>query len=485
MIRFLLNQNKISTEAAPGLLVLDFLRRHQHLQGTKEGCKEGDCGACVVLLGELRSGQMKYLPMTSCLMPLGELQGKHLVTIEGLDLGGGKLNPVQQAIVDQGGSQCGFCTPGIVVSLTALLFEAAGESREKDVAKGLSGHLCRCTGYRSLEDAGADALAAVARRGVSALVAEGVLPEYFAAIPQRLASLEAAAQEAAPGSEEVILGGGTDLYVQQGEDLPAKRVFLVPRSAAPPVIREGSRHGGIGGAGGVLRIAAAATFQQLAENEELRQTLPHLPQWMDEIASWQIRNRATLGGNLVNASPIGDLSILFLAWKARLWLRLAGKERQMPMRDFYLAYKKTALLPGEVLREVRVAAPPGLMVGWEKVAKRRSLDIATVNLAFLCEQDGEGKLRNVGLAAGGVAPIPLALERCEALLEGQQPSLDLVARVLEVAQEEIAPISDVRGSADYKRLLVRQLLIAQLTRHFPKALAVEDFYPQEVGHGGA
>lgn len=464
MIRFLLNQESVETAEAPGMLVLDWLRRVRRLQGTKEGCKEGDCGACGVLLGEPAGAGVAYKPMTSCLMPLAQLEGRHLVTIEGLDLGGGRLNPVQQAIVEQGGSQCGFCTPGIVLSLTSLLMEKQEGDTEKQVAKGLSGHLCRCTGYRSLKEAGADALAAVEGRGIPALVEAGALPAYFENVPARLAA--AAAVAPAPGATPgaIVIGGGTDLYVQQGEDLPARRVALAPRTTVP-VRREGDK----------LHVAAGATFQQLAENAELRNVLPELDAWMDEIASWQIRNRATLGGNIVNASPIGDLTVLFLAWNAELLLDLGGQERTLPLRDFFLAYKKTALHPGEILKEVRFDAPPGLTAGWEKVAKRRALDIATVNLAFTFRRDGEGRPRQVGLAAGGVAPIPLALRRCEALLEGAEVDRDLAARLLATAQEEIAPISDVRGSADYKRLLVRQLLIAQLTRHFP-ALKVEDFY---------
>lgn len=482
MIRFLLNRDLVETAAPPGLLALDWLRRQQRLYGTKEGCKEGDCGACVVLVGELlgstAAGRMRYLPMTSCLLPLAQLEGRHLVTIEGIDLGGGRLNPVQAAIVEHGASQCGFCTPGIVLSLTSLLMrpaERAGEGHDRDVALGLSGHLCRCTGYRSLKEAGALALGAIEKRGVAALVEAGALPAYFAEIPARLAELAATSVGKAEAPGDVFVAGGTDLYVQQGEDLPGRKVAPVPRPAASEALvrRQGER----------LHIAAAATFQELAENAELVAALPGLPEWMDEIASWQIRNRATLGGNIVNASPIGDLSILFLALRADLLLEKAGVARSLPLREFYLGYKRIALQPGELLREVTIEVPEGKRVGWEKVAKRRALDIASVNLAFTFRQNGEARLQEVGIAVGGVAPVPLVLLRCEALLEGQKLDFDLCRRLFALAQDEIAPISDVRGSADYKRLLVRQLLIAQLTRHFPADLAVEDFYRQEAHHG--
>ena len=204
-IRFILNDREVETAAPAGLLVLDYLRNSERLTGTKEGCKEGDCGACAILIGELVGEAVRYQPVTSCLVPLAEVHGKHVVTVEGCNLAG--LNPVQEAIVEFGGTQCGFCTPGIVVSLHGLLLDSAKGLSLDDVKYALSGHLCRCTGYRSLKDCAAALERHLGGRlqtsgsasRVPALTAAGALPEYFAGIPQRLRALHASSP--APGTK--------------------------------------------------------------------------------------------------------------------------------------------------------------------------------------------------------------------------------------------------------------------------------------------
>ncbi|CAG0941026.1 partial aerobic carbon-monoxide dehydrogenase small subunit, partial [Candidatus Brocadiaceae bacterium] len=194
-IQFILNDKEICTSESPGMLVLDYLRRIQRLTGTKEGCKEGDCGACTVLVGEFKGNKVVYKPVTSCLMPLGELHGKHLVTVEGLNMK--HLSPVQQAIVDEGATQCGFCTPGIVVSLTGYLMKEKTEIHEEGVKKTLSGHLCRCTGYRSLKQSASFLKDTVKdHTGIDALVANRMLPDYFLEIPDRLRKIQAPVIEA-------------------------------------------------------------------------------------------------------------------------------------------------------------------------------------------------------------------------------------------------------------------------------------------------
>jgi xanthine dehydrogenase small subunit len=483
--RFLLNDRLVATDAADGRLALDWLRRERRLVGTKEGCKEGDCGACVVLVGESDGqGGVAYLPVTSCLLPIGALHGKHLVTIEGLDLGPGPgqpcaepgLNPVQRAIVDEGGSQCGFCTPGIVLSLTCLLTRERQPLDGAAVDLALSGHLCRCTGYRSLKAAGGTVRARAGTPGIDAQVAAGHLPAYFADAAGRLAAIPAREASSTADSTEVPIAGGTDLYVQR-EDLPRRPVRVLAANA-----RAGGPWRGIERHDGGLRLGALTTFQDLAETTELRGLLPRLPEAMDEIASWQIRNRATIGGNLVNASPIGDLTAILLALDAQLlWVGPAG-QREQGLRALYRGYKQLAKAPDEVLREVRLATPAGRVCHFEKVAKRRCLDIATVNSALAVDLDANGTIREAGLALGGVAPVPLYAAASSALLRGRRPDAATWAELIEVAQSEVAPISDVRGSADYKRLLVRQLLIAHGIELFPDDVRVEAFYP-ELAHG--
>ena len=232
--RFILNDREVETDASAGLLVLDFLRNNERLTGTKEGCKEGDCGACAILIGELEGDAVRYQPVTSCLVPLAEVHGKHVVTIEGCNLAG--LNPVQEAIVEFGGTQCGFCTPGIVVSLHGLLLDHGKGLSLDDVKYALSGHLCRCTGYRSLKDCAAtlerDLGSRLQANGsasrVPALTEAGALPRYFTTIPERLRSLRASSPAPATlAADELLIAGGTDLYVQQGETIPERPVAVL------------------------------------------------------------------------------------------------------------------------------------------------------------------------------------------------------------------------------------------------------------------
>ncbi len=474
LIRFLLNDREVETSVSPGMLVLDYLRREQRATGTKEGCREGDCGACAVLVGELEGDACRYLPVTSCLMPVGELEGKHLVTIEGLNMR--ELTPVQQAIVDEGASQCGFCTPGIVVSLTGLLMDDDAETDGDAVKKALSGHLCRCTGYRSLKRSGALAAETVGRRtGVEALVDRGLLPEYFGGVPDRLRQLardgdEAAGPEDASAGEAaaVFVAGGTDIYVQRGEELADVDVGVLN------LRRDEMR--GISRANGHLRLGALTTFEEFGQHPEVRELVPDVASYMILIASWQIRNRATVGGNVINASPIGDMTILLQALGAVLVLSENGSRREVPLAAFYRGYKELDKAPGEILTEILIPVPPaGTRVHFEKVSKRKCLDIATVNSAVSI-REVDGVVAAVALAVGGVAPVPLVLERTAAYLLGKPIEKATVDGVLRSAQQELTPISDVRGSAAYKRLLVRQQLFAKFTRLFPETLEVKDFY---------
>ena len=464
-IRFLLNHRAVSTTEPPGLLVLDYLRRRERCTGTKEGCKEGDCGACAVLIGELEGDAVSYKPVTSCLMPLGELQGKHLVTIEGLNLP--DLTPVQRAIVDEGASQCGFCTPGIVVSMTGLLM-CQGARIDRDAVKtALSGHLCRCTGYRSLKAAGELVRREVGERtGVEALVAAGMLPGYFLDAPARLRELRQA--DAVPRSTRGarLIAGGTDLYVQQGEHLPEATVGVLNLR---PELK------GIERRNGHLRVGALTTFEEFAQHPEVRRWIPEIEDYMFLIASWQIRNRATLGGNVINASPIGDMTVLLLALRSLLVLEHGEARRTVALTSFYRGYKVLDKAPEEILTAILIPEmSPGTRVGWEKVSKRKCLDIATVNSAIRIRLK-DGVVAEISLAVGGVAPIPLELKATSEHLLGKPIDPGTVEAALAIAQGEISPISDVRGSADYKRLLTRQLLGAHFTKLFPRQVPVSEF----------
>jgi xanthine dehydrogenase small subunit len=473
---FLLNDQLVETGLPPSMLVLDFLRRERGLYGTREGCKEGDCGACVVLVGGYEETGLVYRTETSCLIPLGELDGRHLVTIEGLNHADG-LSPVQEAIVAEGGSQCGFCTAGIAVSMTHAAMTCRGALGERDLRRALGGHLCRCTGYVSLLRAGRRLAALWDGDGAGPgsdlephlpdLVHRRLLPDYFTEVPRRLRDLrnETAAPQSG-GEAGVAMGGGTDLYVQRGEELPDIPVRLLRRRRVAGRARRVNGH---------LELDAGMTFEELAGSEVVRELVPDLEDYMDLIASPQIRSRATLAGNVVNASPIGDMTILLLALGTEAILSSAGGERSLPLMDFYLGYKELAWEPGEQVAQFRIPAPGvGTRVHFEKVSKRKHLDIASVNTAIRLEMEGATMVR-CGLAVGGVAPVPLYCRETSRCLEGRAVSPDTLSNALQALDRELAPISDVRGSADYKRILARRLVAAHFVELFPDLIHAEAF----------
>ncbi|MCK6620038.1 MAG: FAD binding domain-containing protein [Calditrichaceae bacterium] len=470
-IRFLLNRREIEATEPPGMLVLDFLRRREMLMGTKEGCKEGDCGACAALVGELSGGEVRYTPVTSCLLPLGELAGKHLVTVEGLNMQ--RLSPVQDAIVSEGAAQCGFCTPGIVVSLTARLMEKGAALSAEDVKYALSGHLCRCTGYASLKRAGELVIRDAAQLGssgspsenIALMIAGGMLPEYFREIPERLRKIQFPSSANGRQKPEVFIAGGTDLYVQRGETLPDMRVEVLNLHPEMKGVFEEK---------GEIHAGALTTFEEFAAHPLVQQAIPEIRSYMHRNASWQIRNRATLGGNIVNASPIGDMTILLLVLDTSLTLKNGQKSRKLPLAGFYKGYKQLAKKPAEIVTEIVFPKPSrSARVNFEKVSKRKCLDIASVNSAIQITA-GERVIQKVNLSLGGVAPIPLFLRRtCEFLAE-KEITPETIVQAAAIAQQEISPISDVRGSAEYKRLLTRQLLFAHFAKLYPGYVIVRE-----------
>jgi xanthine dehydrogenase small subunit len=459
MISFLLNETTIETEEAPAGSLLSFLRENQALTGTKAGCREGDCGACCVLVGFLNEqGQVEYRSVTSCLFPLHNAQGAHVLTIEGLRPVA--PNPIQTAVLDHDASQCGFCTPGFIMSWLAFCLGDSPLDAGAACA-AVDGNICRCTGYASLKRAAGQiaeqAAETLTGRDLNALIAGGYLPQSMQDIPQRLHAL--ARQQGEPPALPcaTLLAGGTDLLVQRPLQLLNQATRRLWRPPGKRKITVQPDH---------LLLDGALCIRDL---EVLATHLPWIPDWPDylaQIASTPIRNMATLAGNFANASPIGDLSILFLALDAQLLLGMEEPERKLPLDRFFLAYRHTDLRPGERIWQVEVPLRP---CGFHfiKVSKRRLLDIASVNSAMaICHRTGVSWLR---IAAGGVAPVPLLLQKSAASLLDKQPCPELLAHCLEQAEGEIQPISDVRGSAAYKRLLLRQQLMA----HFQHLLALE------------
>lgn len=458
MIRFILNEKEAATNLPPGTLLLDYIRYHRHLMGTKIGCREGDCGACTVLTGELKEDVLVYSSVTSCLTALANVQGKHVVTIEGLN--GEGLNPVQQAISDEAATQCGFCTPGFVVSLAGFCLSETDCGVEAAIAS-INGNICRCTGYKSIERAAANVSALMQKKGdepaMEFVVNNRILPAYFKDIKARLKQLPTNGQQATINGQR-FLGGGTDLYVQQPEAMVQTNFISLFSKQELKGICQDENTCVVGGAATVTDVLTSPVFQK---------HFPELKKFIKLVSSTPIRNTATIGGNFVNASPIGDMTIFFLALDAQLVLSNDSSERTIPLRNFYKGYKQLDKKPDEFISKIHFELPGDKThFNFEKVSKRTHLDIATVNSAMKVDVNGAVVMRAC-LSAGGVGPVPMYLKNASAFLTGKAITEDTVFETIEVAQQEISPISDVRGSADYKRLLLSQLIKA----HFLKAFS--------------
>ncbi len=453
MIKFILNNKNIATGLPPGMVLLDFVRYHQHLMGTKVGCNEGDCGACTMLIGELKNNELQYRSLTSCLTPLGNVHGKHVVTVEGLNMEG--LNPIQQAMYDESATQCGFCTPGFVVSLAGFCLSAKTATAPNAIAH-IDGNICRCTGYKSIERAAAKVAELMQGRQQeepTLFVSEKkILPEWFAGIKQRLYALvtEVNGQLHSSTATEWV-GGGTDVYVQKHEVL---------QEAAIRFLLDDERLKGISQKGNRCIIGASATVTELSESPVMQQYFPRLQEYIKLVSSTPIRNIATVGGNLINASPIGDLTIFLLALDATLLFSNGEQKRELPLRQLYKGYKTLDKQAGEQLESISFELPGAdTFFHFEKVSKRTNLDIASVNSAICITMQGD-TIQDIRISAGGVAPIPKLLDRTNDLLKGKTVNDSTIAEAIAIAQTDISPISDARGTADYKRLLLSQLIKA-------------------------
>lgn len=455
----IINQKKVQFIANGGMHLLDFIRNDQHLKGTKEACREGDCGSCIVLSGQMEAGKLIYRVVNSCMYPLGLISNSHIVTVEGLT--GQNLSMIQKLMIDEWASQCGFCTPGFIVSMTGYFLQAKTLSVD-DAVSFLSGNICRCTGYLSIKRAMTRLCESLDQEEfersyhqnrVSHLVKAGFLPAYFEQISTRLAEIPSPEQVKPYQTGDVILAGGTDLYIQKGDILS---------SMEPYFIRQNENFRGIRTNGSHLSIGSATTITELEESIPFRQMVPGFSSFSRLISGASIRNMATIGGNLINASPIGDLSILFLALNASVKLDLPGSERTIPLKNFFLDYKKLDLEPGELLKAVMIPLDSAdSEVHFEKVSRRTHLDIASVNSAMSIKSH-QGIIHEIHAAAGGVAPIPLYLKGLCEYLQNKIWDDQLVEEGIRIALDEISPISDVRGSKQYKRLLLEQ----QLRIHF-------------------
>lgn len=458
MIQFILNETEINAALPPGMLVLDFIRYHQNLTGTKIGCREGDCGACTILVGEIKNNTLVYNAVTSCLMAIGNAAGRHIVTIEGIN--GGSLNIVQQAFLDEGATQCGFCTPGFIVSLTGFCISSKTPSYDNAV-DAVNGNICRCTGYKSIERAAKTInekmLVRHSEEALQFAVTNNIIPSYFLQIKERLLKIAVNVVDQKRNADK-FLGGGTDLYVQRPEAMIEEKInFLFDKSELKGIIQRGN----------ICEMGAATTATDIAESEIFTQYFPLLKKYIKLISSTQIRNMATIAGNFTNASPIGDFTVFFLALDAQLILSDGENKRTIALRKFYKGYKSLDKMPEEFIEKIYFQLPgENDLFNFEKVSKRTNLDIASVNTALSITIENN-IITAAGIAAGGVGPVPAYLSASSDFLIGKKISAQSINQLTEIAQTEIKPISDARGTAEYKRLLLTQLIKAHFVVLFP------------------
>ena len=467
-IEFRLNGRSVRVEdVSPNTTLLKYLRT-RGLTGAKEGCAEGDCGACsVAIIDRDWRGQPCYRAVNSCLVPLCVMAGREIISVEGV-AGNGKLHPVQEKMVEGHGSQCGYCTPGIVMSLFEGYYR--GDIRKPDqLDDQLCGNLCRCTGYRPVREAAIAAFPERHRRKSQDAFAErlkkpaaelgGVEYQFAGERFFRPTSLSGLLERLAQFPEGRLIAGATEL----GLDI-TKRFKRFPTLISVEAVQELRE---IQRADAEWRIGAAVTLTQI--EEQMGAEFPTLADMLRVFGSRQVRNRATMGGNLVTASPIGDSAPLLLALDARVVL-VSQKDgtdgthdslevRTLTVEEFFVGYRKTALRPGEILRSIivpRLGSRAGVTrkCAWYKVSKRREMDISTVAACFKLDLDSGGIVRDARLAYGGVAAMPARARKTERALLGKQWSEKTVKEVLPLLLGEFTPISDVRGSAEYRRGLI-------------------------------
>ena len=459
-IRFLRRGKTVElTHVPPMRTVLDWLRLEERSRGTKEGCNEGDCGACTVALGSLKNGKLVYEPVNACILLVGQLDGKELVTVDDL-AGEGELHPVQQALVDTHGSQCGFCTPGFVMSLFTLYQKGSTPTRD-EIATHIAGNLCRCTGYRPIIEAGLAACsgsavdrwakgAAEAARKLAALddgadVFLGT-PASFIARP---AKAETLARLVAENPDATIVSGATDVglwITKQLRQLP--KIILTGGVKPLHAVTDHRDH---------ISIGAAATYAEAAP--ALSGIDPDIAEVLRRLGSTQVRASGTVGGNIANGSPIGDTPPMLIALGASLTLRHGEKERSLPLEDFFIAYGRQGRKPGELVWRIDV---PKLKGGEAfrayKISKRFDQDISAVMAAFKFTVEGR-RIVSARIAFGGMAATPKRANAAEAALAGA--ALDEPAtweKAIAALGQDFQPISDMRASAAYRMEVAQGLL---------------------------
>ncbi|SEQ03499.1 xanthine dehydrogenase small subunit [Amphritea atlantica] len=463
MIRFLLNRElRVEQQLDPNMTVLNYLRSESGRTGTKEGCASGDCGACTVVVGELDGDRIRYKSLNSCLTFVSALNGKQLITVEDLKQGSA-LHPAQQAMVDCHGSQCGFCTPGIVMSMFALGKNITHPDKEV-INEALAGNLCRCTGYRPIVeaaekmyvDATPDSFSTEQNATVARLreiqptqqaeLSDGTKRSFNPTTVAELSNL----LEQYPDAR--LLAGGTDLALEVTQFHRAIETLIY-----------------IGDIAGLKQISVTDEQIELGASASLsncyhalNNDYPDFGALLHRFASLQIRNQGTLGGNIGNASPIGDSPPALIALDAKLVLRKGNSVRTIDLQDYFIDYKVTDQQPGEFIEKVIVprAADNGTFRSY-KISKRIDDDISAV-LGCFNLKISNGIIESARIAFGGMAAIPKRASLCEQALAGAPWTMATIEQAKQALQQDFSPISDFRASKEYRMQVAGNML----TRYF-------------------
>jgi len=475
VIKFLLNQTEHSvSDIDPNITVLDYLREHLHKKGSKEGCASGDCGACTAVLGESEGEAMRYKSINACITLLASLHGKQLITVEDLKTGK-QLHPVQQAMVDCHGSQCGFCTPGFVMSMFAYRKNNLTPTRA-GINEALGGNLCRCTGYRPIVEAAVQMFEPDATDQFT---------ETETAVTKKLNQIKQIRNESGNKSgdksgDQVVLSaqgrtfyspatitelanlllkypnarliaGGTDLSLELTQFLRNIDVLIYTgRAEGLDTVEETESQ---------IDIGSAATYSK-AKNL-LVQYFPDLEELIERLGSRQIRNQGTIGGNVGNASPIGDMPPVLIALGAQLVLRKGDTTRIIDVADYFVKYKVTSQQTSEFIERILIPKPqPNEEFRVYKISKRMEDDISASCGAFNIEIE-KGFVKRVAIAYGGMAEIPKRATHCEKSLLNQVWNEHTIQVAMAELAKDFSPINDFRASAEY-RLLVSQNFLQRL-----------------------
>ncbi|MFT5218920.1 MAG: xanthine dehydrogenase small subunit [Planctomycetota bacterium] len=489
-ISFYLDNDLVELDQVdPERTLLQYLREDLRRVGSKEGCAEGDCGACTVVLGELDGGRIRYLAVNACIQFLPTIDGKALFTVESLKSKSGKLHPVQQSLVDHHASQCGFCTPGFVMSMFALYKNESNPERAQ-IDDALSGNLCRCTGYRPIIDAchhmydypvgddhGSLILQASSRSSTAPSAAEQELIERLQALRRSRAvsierdskhflaplTLEALAAAYLKHPDSVILAGGTDVGLWVTKQLRElnRVIYLGQVAELQQIVRDEQG----------LEIPAAVSLTEAVK--EICKDYPELGEMFRRFASLPVRNAATLVGNVANGSPIGDSMPALIAIGTRVKLRQGERVREIVLEDLYLDYMKNAMEVGEFIQSIVI--PPKnqpATIRCYKLSKRYDQDISAVCSAFSLSLN-DGRVEDIVLAWGGMAAIPKRARQTEQFLVGKQWDETNVQVAMKQLTDELSPLSDMRASAAYRSRASANLLYRFYLETGPQQLANE------------